>query len=330
MENQNMHRKCFAAMSMASTAIAATMTFSSALANNEISGDVNKESPILIATSDDYELGKMAPTAPSGPLTKEQLPTLLDKRVPPVMDLPFIQFTQMLLVPIQPRSGAKRDGQAISLASTSDKIAKTFLRSPFPEFYRPTLRQFLDEIAWQTNSNWKYNADEKNAQKKLEGNKQDIKQVAIFDFSEAERAKPYEITMAHGWTKADKGSWVMYSPAGSDTSMDVYEMGTYTSQDKSAEPELLKKVPQELALEWARKVKPKAKLTDFSARKVSNHDAIFFETSVKSQAKKDVHWRQWLFMDGEQCYFIVSTLYPDVEAKLLPDVEAMLKSFHSK
>jgi hypothetical protein len=246
------------------------------------------------------------------------------------MDLPFGQFTQMLLVPIQPRSGAKRDGQAISLASSSDKIAKTFLRSPFPEFYRPTLREFLDEIAWQTNSTWKYDADDKGAQKKLEGNKQDVKQLAVFDFTEAERTKPYEIALAHGWSKSNKGSWVMYSPPGTDTSMDVYEMGTYTAQDKSAEPELLKKVPQELAIEWARKVKPKVKPTEFSSRKVGSHDAVYFETTVKSQSKKEVHWRQWFFMDGEQCYFIVSTLYPDAEAKLLPDVEAMLKSFHTK
>ncbi|HLX62952.1 MAG TPA: hypothetical protein VKX17_16895, partial [Planctomycetota bacterium] len=63
---------------------------------------------------------------------------------------------------------------------------------------------------------------------------------------------------------------------------------------------------------------------------VGSFDALYFESMVPSQLKKEIRWRQWVFMDGERCYFIVSTIFPDNEAKIFPDVEKMLQSFKAK
>jgi hypothetical protein len=288
------------------------------------------EQPILIIAARGDRSGSRTGTADSSPsaaapLTAAEVEQLLAKRVPREMGVSFNHFAGMYLLPIQEKSGL-----AISLKTNSAAIAKTRLRSPFPLFYRPTLRQFLDEIAWQTRSGWKYDSNEKFSLPKARFASR-VKQAAVFEFSEADRRKPFELAPAAGWKAADMGNYTVYAPPASQVSMDVYEMGTYSAQDKSLEAELLKKVQQEVALQWARRVKANAKPADLTNARVGPFDALFFQAKVKTQGKaaKDVQWRQWVFMDGSQCYFIVSTIFPESETKMLPEVEAMLKSFRT-
>lgn len=254
-------------------------------------------------------------------LSKEDVDKLLAERLDGGMGYSFKQFANMFFV-----SSHLAFGKSVGLVSSSEKISKTILQSPFPRTYRPTLREFLDAIALQTSSQWKYNPTGKYMRNKI-GHKQKSAEMAVFEFSEQERTKPYEITLAKGWTSTNKGNWTMFSPPEFPVGLDIYEMGTYSASSKSAEDELFKTIPKDVAMEWAKRVSPKAKADDFKTAKVGEYDCIFFESIVKSQIKKDVHWRQWVFMVGNKCYFIVSSILPELESKIYPDVEAMLKTF---
>ena len=291
--------------------------------------DHDAQSALTVASRTEEQepgLGQVASSLKNGPLTASELESLLEKRLPGTMGLLFYHLADMYLIPIQAKSN-----EAISLKTNSERIGKTLLHSPFPAFYRPTLRQFLDEIAWQTKSRWQYDPVESFDGDKVR-NKPGNKNLVVFEFVEADRVRPYELNPAKDWVPLDRGNWTMYSPSGSPVSLDVYEMGSYSAQDRSQEPELLKKVSQEVALVWAKRITPRAKAADFTESKVGPFHALFFEARVKTQAKpkRDVTWRQWVFMDGQQCYFIVSTIFPESEQKILPEVEAMLKSFRTK
>lgn len=256
----------------------------------------------------------------TGKLSDEQLARLLEQRLPGGMGISFAQLTKMSLV-----ANKASMGRSISVATKSDKIAKTTLRSNFPSFYKPTLAQFLDAVGLQTRAQWKYDPSGKSAEGENGKKSSDI----IFEFNETTRRKPYELNLAKGWSTADNGNWVNCTPAGAPAGvgMDIYELGNFTSINKSNEGELLKQVPDEVSIEWARRVQPKAKKTDLKPSKVGTYDAVSFDSLVRAQGGKDVRWRQWVFMAGNQCFFIVSTIFPEGESKIFPDVEAMLKSF---
>jgi hypothetical protein len=268
---------------------------------------------------------KQIAEAPAGSkvkqLSKEEVDHLLAQRVEAGLGFNFAQFANMFLV-----NSNVMLGQSVGLVTGSEKISKSPLMSPFPQFYKPTLRELLDAIALQTFSDWKYDPSGKYMVNKT----RHAAEMAIFEFSEHERKKPYELTMAKGWASSDRGNWTMFSPPIFPVGLDVYEMGTYSSASQSGQAELYKKVPAELALEWAKRVQPKATKEDLKTAKVGTYDAIFFESMVKSQMKKPVHWRQWVFMVGHTCYFIVSSILPENDSKIYPDVEQMLKSFHAQ
>lgn len=254
-------------------------------------------------------------------LSKEEVDQLLSQRLEGGMSFTFNQFANMFLV-----NSKILLGEAVGLVTGSEKVAKSPLMSPFPQFYKPTLREFFDAIGLQTFSEWKYDPSGKYMVNKTKH----AAEMAIFEFSEHERKKPYELSMAKGWANSDRGNWTMYSPPTFPVGLDVYEMGTYSSADKSSQAELFKKVPGEVALEWAKRVQPKATREDLKTAKVGPYDAVYYESMVKSQMKKPVHWRQWVFMVGHTCYFVVSSILPEMDSKIYPDVEQMLKTFHAQ
>src|SRR5262249_575814 len=85
------------------------------------------------------------------PLTAEQLDELLGSRLDAGMQGTFSQFANMFFV-------ASRISlpKAVALATPSERVSEAELMSPFPSTYQPTLREFLDSIAMQTLSEWKY------------------------------------------------------------------------------------------------------------------------------------------------------------------------------
>jgi hypothetical protein len=93
-------------------------------------------------------------------LDKEQQEELLKERLDGGMRFKFTQFANMFLV-----SSRINLGSGVALVATTEEIAKVELESPFPKFYKPTLRQFLDAIALQTFSEWKYDPTAKHVKR---------------------------------------------------------------------------------------------------------------------------------------------------------------------
>jgi hypothetical protein len=258
------------------------------------------------------------------PLTADEQQKLLNTRLDGGMGNTFGQFANMFLVSSRINLGA-----GIGLMAASKEIAQTPLQSPFPPNYKPTLREFLDAIALQTSSQWAYDPSGKYIQSEIKRD-QPVEGLAIFEFVAAKREKPHEVTLAEGWKATDKGQWTMYSPPKFPIGMDIYEMGTYTSAGNHAEVDFAGTIRSAVALQWAQRVNKIAVETDFKPAKVGNFDALYYESMIPSQLGKEVKWRQWVFMTDGKCYFIVSTIFPEFDEEIFPDVEKMLASFRIK
>jgi hypothetical protein len=191
------------------------------------------------------------------------------------------------------------------------------------------LREFLDAIALQTTSEWKYDPSSKYVKNEVEPNVP-IEELAIFDFTATNREKPFEVTLVDGWKAVDKGNWLMCVPPSFPVGLDIYEMGNYSSADKATESAFRNKVRAAVALEWAQRVKENAVPDDLKRAKIATFDALFFESMIPSQLGKQIRWRQWVFMVDNKCYFVVSTILPEFENKIFPDVEKILASFRVK
>ncbi len=282
--------------------------------------------------SDEAEPGEaqLPPDAEKGaaatikPLTAEQLEQLLSSRLDGGMDFSFRQFANMFLV-----ASRIHLGQAVGLMTSSEKIADSPLQSPFPRTYQPTLREFLDAIALQTHAAWKYDPSSKFLQSEVKGDSP-VEGLAIFEFVRTKREKPFEITLAEGWKSIDQGNWVMHVPPDFPVGMDIYEMGTYSSADAGSAKEFLDKVRADVALEWAQRVNEDAKSEDIKPAKVGSYDALYYESMIPSQLDKEIRWRQWVLVVDQKCYFVVSTILPELDDKIFPDVEKMLLTFRVK
>ena len=96
------------------------------------------------------------------PLTKEQQDRLLKKRLDGVMGNSFRQFSNMFLV-----MSRINLPYGVGLMTPSKEIEDTELQTVFPGFYKPTLREYLDAIALQTKSQWKYDPTSKYLQSEV-------------------------------------------------------------------------------------------------------------------------------------------------------------------
>lgn len=255
------------------------------------------------------------------PWTAAQQQELLSERLEGGMGGSFRDFSNVFLV-----SSRLNLGPGVGLVTSTAEIGDAPLSSPFPESYKPTLREFLDAIALQTSSQWSYDPSSKYFKSEVP-HEAPVEDVAIFEFQKANCKKPYAITLAKGWKTVDNGNWVMHVPPAFPVGMDIYEMGTYSAPDKESESDFADTIRSAVALQWAGRAKEHVELADLKAAKVGAFDALYFETMIPTQLKKDMKWRQWVFMVDNRCYFIVSTILPDLERKILPDIEAMLASF---
>ena len=256
------------------------------------------------------------------PLTKEQQEHLLKQRLSGGMGNTFRQFTNQFLV-----MSRINLPYGVGLMTPSKEIASTELQPVYPQFYKPTLREFLDVIALQTKAQWKYDPTSKYFHSEVETGP--VKDLAIFEFTETDREKPYQVTLPRGWRSVDKGHWTMYVPPVFPIGMDIYELNTYSSNDKD-EANLLKRVPKEVSLEWAKRAKDEIDPKEFTPAKVGPYSALYFETMMPLRDGTTVRWRQWTFMIGNKCYGVVSTIFPQYEKQIFPDVQSMLASFRIK
>lgn len=255
------------------------------------------------------------------PLTPEQQERLLDARLDGGMSYSFSQFANMFMV-----SSRLHLGIGVGLMTSSPEIANSPLLSPFPPSYKPTFRELLDAIALQTFSEWKYDPTSKYFHSDVEHD-QPVDDIALFEFAPSRRTKPFEVTLASGWKDIDKGNWVMHVPPSFPVGLDIYEMGTYSSDGTTTEREFQEKIETAVALQWAQRVNADAVQQDLQPAKVGAFDVLFYESMADSQLDQDIKWRQWVFMVDSRCYFIVSTILPEFESEIFPDVEKMLASF---
>ncbi|HNB17168.1 MAG TPA: hypothetical protein PLC15_17425 [Candidatus Obscuribacter sp.] len=254
------------------------------------------------------------------PLTADELEKLLKTRLDGRLSFLFRQFANMFVV-----KSTIELGKTVALATSSNLIEYAELESVFPVSYKPRLQELLDAIALQTGAKWVYDPTG-NFIRSNSRLKKPISDIVVFEFSKVERKKPIQVTLAKGWTATDRGHWIMCVPPTAPVGMDIYELGRYSCDDKVKTQELFMQIPKDVALDWARRVKPDASASELKAAKVGKYDALLFEATVKAKAGGDVHWRHWVFMAGDRCFLVLSTLFPDQEQALLSDVEAMIKS----
>lgn len=280
-----------------------------------------KESTKPSGTEKEEKYDKKVPLKVLAPAELDQI---LQHRLKGGLSYDFKQFANMFFV----RSGMDI-GCNVGLSSADDEIAKAELQPVFPQFYKPTLRELLDTIALQTFSTWSYRREDQFLGSKVE-EKEAQRDIIVVHFQKTQRAKPYEVTLARDWKSEDRGHWTACIPPTAPVGMDIYETGAYSARDKATEPELFERVRKAVALEWAQRVKQGAQADDLKPAKVGPFDALFFESMIDARTGNKVHWRQWVFMVDNECYFIVSTIFPDDEKTFYPDVEGMLKTFRIK
>ena len=157
-----------------------------------------------------------------------------------------------------------------------------------------------------------------------------MEDLAIFEFTKTDRERPFQVTLPKGWRSIDKGNWMMYVPSIFPLGMDIHELGTYSSDEKTEKDFLLKRVPMEVSLEWAKRAKDVVDPKEIKPAKVGPHDALHFETMMPLRDGSTVRWRQWVFMVDNKRYLAISTIYPQFEERIFPDVQSMLASFAIK
>ncbi len=264
------------------------------------------------------------PAAPKG-LSDEQQAKLLGARVDVPYQKTFSDVAKALLV-----STRVQLPHGVGLTAASKEIGDATLQFPFPNFYKPTLRELLDAIARQTSSEWKYDPDGKSGSHDTPDDKR--KRPAIFEFQKSDRARSFEIDAAAGWKASDEGLSLLFSPPGIFGALEIREMGSYSLDDKSKEKELLDEVRREVSLDSALSKRHSVDASELTHAKVGPFDALFFTTKIMTEGfpKQHATWRQWAFMVDNKCYLVTSTILQINESKELSDVEKMLASFKIK
>ena len=121
----------------------------------------DSDSAVIVATTDrpdteKAESDEIKPLVEIETLTNEQQAGLLGARLDGGMGFTFGQFANMFLA-----TSRIHLEFGVGLMTSSREISGTTLQSPFPRSYKPTLREFLDAIALQTFSEWKYDPSSK-------------------------------------------------------------------------------------------------------------------------------------------------------------------------
>lgn len=271
----------------------------------------------------DKKAGKNFVKTPLKVLPQDEIDKIMSRRLQGGLVHSFGQFANMFLVKSRLDTNV-----SVMLKAANGDIADTELQSVFPGFYKPTLAELCDAIALQTFSKWSYEKEDQFIMSSVPGEKMIDEGIVVLSFrADTGRKKTFTVTPASGWRQEDRGHWEMFIPPNAPVGMDIYEVGRYSAKKGEDVDKLMLQVRKEVSLEWAGKVYPKIDEKDLKPDKVGAFDALHFEASVPSRLGKDVHWRQWVFMAGNRCFFIVSTLFPEQEETVWPDVQEMLKSF---
>jgi hypothetical protein len=259
-----------------------------------------------------------ANSAETVPMTQAQLTSILQERLEGSLGYTFSQFSNMFLVRSQ-----QDLTRAVVLSAADSAVAEANLMSVFPRSYKPTLREFLDAIALQTNTEWMYVTGSKALHS---DSKEPLDGMACFEFAHSKQSHlTFSIKAPDDWKVRNGGNKLMCEPPSFPVGIDFWEVGTYSFEKNSGKT--MEDIVKDLALEWAKRAKPDASVESLKPVKVGANAALYFETRVPSRLEVELIWRQWVFSSGNHCYFVISTL-DDVNAKKLESqVSDILKSF---
>ncbi len=182
------------------------------------------------------EFGTAARTAEAAkrvtitPLDKGRQDKLLAARLHGGMAFTFSQCARMFLV-----SSRIELPCGVALMTSSGTIAQTKLQPVFPACYQPTLREYLDAIAVQTSSQWTYDPTGKFFENEIENGP--AEDLAIFEFTESRRARPFQVVLPQGWKAIDQGNRVTYVSSSFALGIDIHELGSYSTDDGTQENE---------------------------------------------------------------------------------------------
>ena len=239
-----------------------------------------------------------AATQPLKVLSMEEQKTFLSTRTSAGMIGTFNSYCSLLY--------ATRD---VAIHTESPEINSTRLNPIIPDYYTPTWRELFDVIAIQTKSSWSYDSSRN-----------------YWVFAKPQKPRTYyDIEIAKDWTQSDSGFYVGYHPPPSiaPVGMDIYILGTYTSDDPSAASELYKKLKEGFAVAFARPFKENVAPKNMKNVKAGNYPALYFEIKAES----GIIWRQWVIIDEGRAFVIVSAIKPEHDKKIYPDVQKMISSF---
>ena len=197
--------------------------------------------------------------------------------------------------------------QNVVIHTESPEIRSAQLQSLMPEFYKPTWRELFDAIARKTQSEWRYHSKNN-----------------YWEFYKPQKPKThYTLEIAQGWKPDNRGDYICYQPTIAPVGMDIYIMGTYSSDNPEGANELSKKVKDSFAIMFAKHFKDDVTPADMKDVTVNNYRALHFE--IKSE--KGIIWRQWVIVEAGKAFVIVSAIKPEHDAQLYPDVQKMIGSF---
>jgi len=201
----------------------------------------------------------------------------------------------------------------VCLHSDNQDVNMRSLQQVFPEFYAPTWRELFDEIAQQTGTRWKYDPK---------------RDYWVFDLPP--RPLPFRVDLAEGWEAQNRGLYLFTKPPIAPIGMDIYMLGTYSFDEKDPEKRraVRNRIRYDLAQRFARSFKKDVTESDMTKVEVGGAEALHFETNTPK--RPSARWRQWAFLAGGRGYVIVSIIEKENTKRLLPDVQAMVKSFRLK
>src|SRR5215203_5244177 len=151
--------------------------------------------------------------------------------------------------------------QDVAIHTDDKEIGAIELSSPFPPFYKPTWKEFLDAIAIQTKSSWKYDSKRN-----------------FWVFATPAFTKPYTIKLADKWNLEDRGTYVSYKPPTFPVGMDVYYLGVYSADRDKAQATLWEKIRNAWAIRFASSFKRDIKIDEMQKTKVAEAETLYLQT----------------------------------------------------
>lgn len=256
-------------------------------------------------------------------LSPFELNQVYGRRMVAELGCPFYQFSKIFIV-----SSPLKLKYSVLLGSQSPIILSKPLMNFYPNFYRPTFKEILDQIALQTGSSWHYQPNKEKYKAKLDLY-QPSHEVLVFEFNQANRSPSFKLKLAPGWRKTVKPNSVMFIPPTCPMGLDIYDIGTFSTDEVSEAQQkaLMKRVRKEICLKFASSAKKSVQEAELKKAKVGDYNALYFETEVPTKTGYKARWRQWAFTVEDRCFIAVSTIFPTYEEKLWPQVQEMLTSF---